>query len=429
MKNIFVCLSFLITLSSTAQQDNIIIDKKNIASPNVATFGLYSNTGNPQVTGVPRIEIPIHTINLDNINVPISIFNNPEGFKPDVHPSWIGHGWNLNAGGSITREVKFGRDEEQDIPLIPEDFTRYGYYFCYKVLDEERWYEEKDVDSPALPNYPQYTYKVLDKSPDIFTFNFLGYSGKFFLNHKGEWKVQSEYPLKIIFDENDMIPNFELVTGVLPTFSKFTIIDEKGNKYIFGGENAIEFSTPIAPRHFSYRDYWTSTSWRLTEIITLKGEHIHFNYERGPYQTSFTYVNEPFLVAPRINVGTGEEAYKAHNYIYDGPIGEGIIGNVITGSVISPVYLKEITCPKLNLKISFSTSKSNELAYFETTYTDVFLQNRLNPSSTVPIKYLGFDPTYNIPYYDRYPDEKAKINPSVFKERFAWLKLDEINFT
>ncbi|WP_312769839.1 hypothetical protein, partial [Epilithonimonas sp.] len=57
-----------------------------------------------------------------------------------------------------------------------------------------------DLANNAL-HYPDY-------EPDIFTFNFMGYSGKFFLGSDGEWKVSSSNNLKVIIDINDTVqPN------------------------------------------------------------------------------------------------------------------------------------------------------------------------------------------------------------------------------
>ena len=424
---IFALFSVVHIGNSQNVPNNFVVDLKNMPTPNVAEFNKYSKTSVSFFSGIPQIEVPIYNIALDYINIPITLANSPTGFKPEVHPSWVGMGWNLNAGGVITREVKFVRDEQQSLNDYFEVYGGIGFYLCHNILNEDTWAEVKDIESyPSL--YPGYRYDMLDKSPDIFSFNFLGYSGKFFLNHEGVWKVQCDHPLKITFDDNDMSLNSEIATGTLLTFFKFTIVDEKGIQYIFGGENAVEFSSPMIPPGYSYKNGWTSTSWHLREIITPKGERVYFKYERGPYQSSFTFIDKPTSVIARNNVWAGEES---HNYIYTGRFAaDGVTNeyvNCITGSITSPVYLKEIECPSLNLKIQLTTSKSNELSYFETTYTDFYLNHPLSPGP-IPYSFLGFDAALNIPYFQRNPDDKGKINPSVFKERFIWLKLDNISF-
>ena len=98
----------------------------------------------------------------------------------------------------------------------------------------------------------------------------------------------------------------------------------------------------MIPPGYSYKNGWTSTSWHLREIITPKGERVYFKYERGPYQSSFTFIDKPTSVIARNNVWAGEES---HNYIYTGRFAaDGVTNeyvNCITGSITSPVYLKK----------------------------------------------------------------------------------------
>ncbi len=87
-----------------------------------------------------------------------------------------------------------------------------------------------------------------DVEPDEFDFNFLGFKGKFFLDQTGIWRVQSDKPLRVIFNPSDFIaPVIQTTTDVnytplhtnymTKTFGKFTIIDDHGNQYIFGGND------------------------------------------------------------------------------------------------------------------------------------------------------------------------------------------------
>lgn len=46
----------------------------------------------------------------------------------------------------------------------------------------------------------------------------------------------------------------------------------------------------------------------------------------------------------------------------------------------------------------------------------------------MPSGFLDFDPTIGIPYFDRNPQDKSRISPSTFQERFLWLKLDKVRF-
>ena len=43
--------------------------------------------------------------------IPISMTYHGSGVRPDQHPGWVGLGWNLNAGGCISRIVNGLPDE------------------------------------------------------------------------------------------------------------------------------------------------------------------------------------------------------------------------------------------------------------------------------------------------------------------------------
>ncbi len=413
--------------------NNKVSDIVNTPSANAYSFKIFGDIPVSLYTGIPQIEVPIHVIKTGYVDIPISLKYHSGGFKPDVHPSWVGMGWNLNAGGVITREVRFIKDEVYNNDCIayrpcgPNNYNGLGFYYSYPVLNKSDWYQKKDPDA-NVPEFPNFTYACLDRAPDIFSFNFLGYSGKFFLNHLGEWKVQCDSPLKIEINPEDIKPDNSLVTGTDNNFTRFTIIDEKGIRYIFGGTNAVEYSTGMNPCDYDYRINWLATSWYLTEIIPPVGDRIYFNYERGPYQSNFSYGALPYQVYLRSGASPSDFD-KAHNYVYNGYLSDNVSGNVISGSIISPVYLTTIISPEDDLTVSFSTSKSNELGYFETTYTDPYFNNPAG-YELIPFGYLGFDPTVNIPYFSRNALDKQKAQSiSTFKDRFLWLKLDEINFT
>jgi len=145
-------------------------------SPNAIALGQYGEIPVSLFTGVPQIDVPIKTIGDAKINVPISLSYHSAGFRPDVHPSWVGLGWSLNSGGVITREVRGIADENNSISAL--NLVGRGYYFSYNELNKSAWETQKanEIENGIY----------IDREPDIFKFNFLGFSGEFFLNHKRE---------------------------------------------------------------------------------------------------------------------------------------------------------------------------------------------------------------------------------------------------
>lgn len=389
-------------------------------SPNAASLGQYGEVPVSLFTGTPQVDIPLYTIKTDFVNFPITLSYHAGGFRPDVHPSWTGLGWSLNAGGAITRTVQHLPDEYEYVPGgTGLNYTGMGYYYSRPILAASNW------NTPA-GNYVDAGI-VKDRAPDIFSFNFLGMSGKFFLDHNGNWKVQSDRPLQVIFDPVDFkLPFIYGNCNCLSflqrkTFNKFVIVDDKGVRYTFGTDNAVEYSVGMTPKDISnsqpydYPSNTMATSWFLISIKPPAGTEITLTYERGPYQSSLSY----YQYSSGCTSGdVGGSAFLSRWGMYGG------YSNGLSGSITSPVYLTSIDYHKDNLTISFIKSKSNELKYPWSLYMEILRDQygTLPPSFGA---FLGFNMTANIPYFAQNPSE-ATPTPSDPSTKFIWLKLDRI---
>lgn len=438
LKKIFLSSLILIFGLKGISQFNPL--PSDIPSPNALGLGLYGQIPVSYFTGVPDISIPLYQVKGNKLELPITLNYHASGLKPDIHPGWVGNGWSLMAGGVITRKVNGLIDE------YSKSFSgTQGYYFNYPNLNNSNWASSTTLSTEGvaynqvLP--PDNTSGIqnpfpqigdVDTQPDEFIFNFYGYSGEFFLDQTGNWQVQCDKPIKIIFDQSDFVRPFIQTPAaeanisiddynVCKTFGKFTIIDERGNKYIFGSTDiyntAIEFSDIMIPQVGHRGSTIEATSWYLSQIISADGsEIINLDYVRGPftsyigYQYSAQAFNlpgtsgcNPFVINP----GTG----------------------VFSGRVIFPVYLSKITMPSQNLKIDFSdVGQTSELQYkyggtTVDAYGKVFTDAGLNPTSAgndFPSFYLLITNSGIIPYY------QSHTPPPINYQRFIWLQLNSI---
>lgn len=175
-----------VTVNVMAQTGNPAIDK-NIPkttppSPNAASLGVYGQIPVSLFSGLPQISIPLGAAALDDASIELAMSYHGGGIRPDHHPGWVGLGWDLNAGGVITRKVNGGVDEILTPGFSPE--TVFGYYYNYGEGNRTDW-----ASATNLQRYLQINQiNPIYPSPDEFMFNFGKYTGSFFLDHTGKWQ-------------------------------------------------------------------------------------------------------------------------------------------------------------------------------------------------------------------------------------------------
>lgn len=73
-------------------------------SPEASAFSRYGDIPVDLSTGVPKIEIPLYSIHLGDVEIPITLSYHASGIKMNDLPSEVGLGWVLNIGGNITAQ-------------------------------------------------------------------------------------------------------------------------------------------------------------------------------------------------------------------------------------------------------------------------------------------------------------------------------------
>ncbi len=286
-------------------------------------------------------------------------------------------GWSLSAGGSISRVINIEADEwgSNENPGVYNPFLRGGYYFTHKEYDIDDWNSLDKIkyfaehSLSAGSGTPRW-----DIMPDEFQFNFLGYSGTFFMNHKGEWVVKSEQKIKVVFDEsNGGFANKSQLRDGLHTndsdmsfyFNKFTLITDDGTQYEFGGVNATEYSTP-----FKHYGPIAPVTWNLVKITTTDGNVIEFEYQAGDLTIS---LNHSYFY---------KEVNRDGGSYFSGIEPCSIMNSNLfsefktSGFIVFPVYLKRIT--SRNSIIDFTKSQTTERRYLDNHMysNDIPLSNR-----------------------------------------------------
>ncbi len=216
-------------------------------SPNASSLGEYGKIPVGLFSGTAQVNIPICGLKEGGLSVPISLSYSSNGVRVDQTASNVGLGWNLNAGGVITRVVMDDADESLTA-TIPNNFPGGGTQEILTYLENA---------SNSEDGY--------DTLSDIYSFNFTGYTGKFFLDENRIPVLINPSPLKI-----EKTPN--------STYA-FKITDPKGTVFWFGNENSTEttMQRSIGGGH-SFWSLESASSWYLSKIESISGEEINFNY-------------------------------------------------------------------------------------------------------------------------------------------------------
>ena len=194
-KYLFAILLYITTVSDLlAQVENPF--ELNVPSPNSIAIAKYGDIPMSLYTGAAQISVPIYSTNQKGVPLNVDLFYDTSGMRARSLPGWIGYGWSLNAGGVITRVEKNGIDE-LDYQTILGHPTDWKNYFANpsKIIDSISEYKNKRdmhklvYDRLALGDY--------DYTPDVFYFNFMGKSGRFFYGNDAQWHVLSDANLKV----------------------------------------------------------------------------------------------------------------------------------------------------------------------------------------------------------------------------------------
>jgi len=249
-------------------------------SPEAAAFAKYGNTPVNLYTGTPTISIPIASVRGRTIEVPISLNYDASGIKVEQLATWAGLGWNLNAGGMVTRQVNG----------LPDDYlTSLPSYFPFYHTSISADYEFAKGFTPTensiypqgqLQQYFAFMRKVTrqdtnekyDIQPDTYSFNALGISGTIFINYSNATAYCIESP------ELKITPIFFPQLGI-QQLAGWEIMDAGGNKYFFNQSETTHVYDNDP--NDSYRTY--NSAWALTKVITTNNrDTVNFNYTTLP---------------------------------------------------------------------------------------------------------------------------------------------------
>ncbi len=346
-------------------------------SPNTASLGKYGDVPVSYFTGVPNISFPLYNINVGNINIPISINYHPGSVKPNEHTGWTGLGWNLNAYGKITRNVKMYMDEFNTgtanvFPFYPDPVGHPGVSGA-SFINTSDWNTPSRIGN-VMQMQPTNPSSFYDAAADEFNFNFGNYFGTFYYTANG-WQVISENAnIKVqelgFMDANEVTA---VITGFNPSwagdkpqsrmFRGFVVTTDDGTKYTFGCQDlnpdpncGIEFQATYADRSNGV----LANAWLLRKIEDVNGQVVTFDYQKQSATCAMSFYTTQTNFAC-YNDWSSWTSYSA---------GQLVNPAFHSGVLLYPVYLKKITTSKEIINFAISSTK-------ELRYSDSYLKNAI----------------------------------------------------
>lgn len=288
--------------------------------------------------GSASINIPIYAYAVDGLDLGVSLNYNTKGIQLDQISGSCGLGWSLLPDYSITRQVNGVPDEMElpDVnykPNIPNglggyhDTDKEGFYH----MDEGCWGNDYDYDR--------------DADQDIFYASLPGRNLRFCSGTvsglpfqvfpKSEVSVVGGLPALPGF------PSYFLpINGRDDTTTRtyFRITDEKGNQFIFNKVDYEKHWRGNKDGRNNY-EYYQSSKWLLTSIVTYSGKLITFHYTTV-YNMSFPQYREQQVLEQKDHNEVASDGTSTH---FNAAIKVLADSNVLWKGTIS--YLADIVYP------------------------------------------------------------------------------------
>ncbi|MEM9339159.1 MAG: PKD domain-containing protein [Bacteroidota bacterium] len=234
--------------------------------PTAASLGKYGEIPVSLHTGIPDISIPIFNASGTKLDLPISLTYHAGGIKVTESASWVGLGWSLRAGGVINRQIKGVLDVADN-----------GYFKESGRIAENL---NTPTNSEDVENIKKFIDGTWDGQPDVFTFSFAGYSGRFLIKWDKEVKlITPSKKFKIEFEESRTTKDGTVLNT--RDLVSFVITVENGTRYTFESTIVTDTKDRCTPFQLGgHRNYKFVSSWYLTKIESPGGyDEITLTYE------------------------------------------------------------------------------------------------------------------------------------------------------
>jgi hypothetical protein len=304
-------------------------------------------------TGSANIYVPLCKLKSGEVTMPISLYYYGGGVKVKETEGSAGIGWNLMAGGQISRVVKgIPDDQNWDNAHI----ARTGWLYnnngnlvnSFLIANDNNPSTCTDGTSDLNflnTNFSNYS----DTEPDVFYVNVPGINCQMIFDKDHNFKTIPYKDIKVSYttDNSNSALNF------FGRITSFTITSDQGIKYWF---NAIEttdrqastsLSPPVAYFSREYEQYRNGinfvSAWKLTSITDLNNNVISISYLNGISRSANS----------RITLSTGSDTTRVIPFSIKVTSNQKIIDKIISDDYDGMVELHH------ELKFGYSTASTS----------------------------------------------------------------------
>ncbi|MCX6248503.1 MAG: hypothetical protein NTW10_12320 [Bacteroidetes bacterium] len=380
-----ICILLQVPASSVQGQSPSPYFPKTPASPNAAELGKFGAVPVSYYSGLPNIDIPLYKFQCGNFTLPISLSYHGGGIRVNDIASWVGLGWNLNAGGGITVNIKGKFDFAVD---------------TVHIRTKEQLQNLRIPTDNQLRDLAQH---LSDAEPDIYNYNFCGFSGQFTLDQN----------FNVHFLKNNGNLEFECRRIHISPQSgysrghwqaRFQATDNDGNKYYFN-----VYDSTIRENY--YRDYdpntqhiyddekfegdnrsideeVEATSWMLTKIELKNGLdyiNFHYDFEDLKYESGYTgtlcaynkYYTPPYSYLQDFSWQPGERVFHRSRITNHVPVLRSITFSRDGSKVLfkSDIARDDIISSKALSQIELFNNDTNRILVWVFNYDNYFNSN------------------------------------------------------
>lgn len=290
MKRIILLITMLLAYPMLKAQDVTPSYEVQLIpeNPDVASLGKFGNLPVNAYNGTANVSVPIHQVDLDGLSLPITLQYNTSGVRVNQDAGWVGLGWNLSLGMTITREIN-GYEDIRNLDNPNDEAESVGWIFSTDYYEPNPPFDVMGF-APAELTELQNAYNgnnPIDTEPDLFTVSLPSGSVKFYLP-----KIvgaQTVLTAKVIDGKN-----YEITYDV--TTKTFTVLDPNGFTYDF---DVKEYSTGFSswdaapgtldrqvalqgiPNWSTSQTRMMISSWKPSLVTSPMGETLAFTYEDG----------------------------------------------------------------------------------------------------------------------------------------------------